>query len=223
MDIQLRVNGELLEFGMHRDNFLKTGYRKPGFFFRSRLKRSKKWTGFDGKSLVWLKNPEIISFNDSRTKIVGSDPNATSSEAIYGTSIFVFFEKNIPVHIAYQIFGSVIYARGFANDFRYCAFNKFGDCKFSSHIMIPRFHRDQRGERDAVYTAWSDSGNYLLCELKPSGDTCYIHFGSGSIPNEIDGMLINKAESLDMINDGRSPLAKINDDLHESLDKISKQ
>jgi len=199
MDVKIKINGSILEIGSPAGDIVRAGFSHCGLFVRRPAKRYAKTYGIESDNALWIKNPEIICFDCY--PITGNDPNARSSDAIYGTSAFAFFSTNNVSHLFFQIFGSVTYARGFANDFRVCAFTKLGSARFSKQIRIPRYLRDKDGGREAIFTAWSGAGRYIVCELRPMGDGCYIHIGHGDIPENIDCMLVNEANEIDDVSD----------------------
>ena len=197
MDIHLAANGQHLRLGMPEQTLASFGFSKPGLFLRATLRNFPRRFGDNYDYWLWLKNPEIVCFEDYRTRSLGNDPKATSLEAIFGTSIFAFIKDNVVIRLHAQIFKSAIYARGFAIDFRSCAFKVFGPCAHSKPIRIPRYPNDQKGVRDANLTFWNDQDQYLICELSSTGDNCYVHFCNGHVPAEIAASLTNSTSTIE--------------------------
>jgi hypothetical protein len=152
---------------------------------------------------MWIKNPEITFFDDFRTRCQGVNPAATSTEAIFGTSVFVVLRDNNVVRLHVQLFRSVTYARGLANDFRRNAFELFGACRASEPTLIPRYLNDSQGGRDSLLCAWHDQTGYLICELNPTGNSCFIHIGDGHWPSAYEQKLTWQAATLDDVSDTR--------------------
>ena len=200
MNPKLEVNSHLIGIGSTRDVIVVAGFKNLGSFQKIALKRFfGRWGG--ERKCMWIKNPEITFFDDFHTRSRGSDPTAASPDAIFGTSVYVLFREDYVVHLHVQLFGSITYARGLANDFRRNAFEQFGACLTSEPTLIPRYTNDLRGGRDSLICGWHDQNAYLLCELKRTGRNCYIHAGSGRWPSSLDTSLTRQAASLDDVSD----------------------
>lgn len=200
MDTNLQVNGHSIGLGSTRNSLERAGFSPLGLLLRFSLRGFlSKWGHYD--KALWVKNPSFTFFDDFNTFSQGNDPSATDPEAIFATSVFSILRDNTVVRQHVQLFKSVTYARGLANDFRRNAFKTFGGCRSSEQILIPRFLNDRQGGRDSLLSAWQDQSGYVICELNPRGDSCYIHVGTGQIPSVIEHGLTSRATSIDDLSD----------------------
>ena len=200
MDAKLQVNGHAIGIGSTRNSIEKAGFRNLGLLMRLSLKGFLNKLGHYDNTL-WVKNPQVIFFDDFRTFSQGNDPSATDPEAIFATSVFAILRDDTVVRLHVQLFKSVTYARGLANDFRRNAFKAFGACRSSEPTLIPRYRNDRQGGRDSLLSAWQDQRGYLICELNPRGDACYIHAGIGHLPPVIERDLTSRATAMDDLSD----------------------
>lgn len=201
MDAKLKVNGHPIGIGSSRISVESAGFRSLGLLLRFSLRDFLTKWGRDDKCAMWVKNPELVFFDDFRTRSKGNDPAATSQEAIFGTSAFAIFRDDAVVRLHVQLFRSVTYARGLANDFRRNAFEVLGACRTSEPTLIPRYLNDRQGGRDSLLSAWQDRSGHLICELNPEGDSCYIHAGIGQWPLDIERALTSQAATMDDLSD----------------------
>lgn len=201
MDTKLKVNGHPIGIGSTRSSLESAGFRSLGLLLRFSLRGFLTKWGRDDKHAMWVKNPEVIFFDDFRTRSQGNDPAATSPEAIFGTSTFAILRDDAVVRLHVQLYRSVTYARGLANDFRRNAFEMLGACRTGEPTLIPRYLNDRQGGRDSLLSAWQDRSGYLICELSPEGDNCYIHAGIGQWPLIIERALTSRAATMDDLSD----------------------
>ena len=204
MDAKLKVNGYPIGIGSTRNSVESAGFRSLGLLLRLSLSGFLAKWGRYNKCAMWVKNPELIFFDDFITRSKGNDPAATSLEAIFGTSVFAILRDDAVVRLHVQLFRSVTYARGLANDFRRNAFEMLGTCRSSKPILIPRYLNDCQGGRDSLLSAWQDRSGYLICELSPAGDSCFIHAGIGEWPLVIERGLTSRAATMDDLSDTSS-------------------
>ena len=201
MDAKLKINSHSIGIGSTQDSAKTAGLKSIGLLGRLTLRGFLRRWGDDHTCAMWIKNPEITFFDDFRTRSQGNDPAATDPEAIFGTSVFIVLRDSNVVRLHVQLFRSVTYARGLANDFRRNAFELFGACRVSEPTLIPRYLNDRQGGRDSLLCAWHDQTGYLLCELSPTGNSCYIHIGTGHWPSVNEQDLTWQAATLDDVSD----------------------
>ena len=200
MDAKLQINGHSIGIGSTQDSAKTAGLKSLGLLHRLTLRGFLRRWGHEHKCM-WIKNPEITFFDDFRTRSRGNNPAATSLEAIFGTSAYVLLRDNKVARLHVQLFRSVTYARGLANDFRRGAFESFGACRATEPTLIPRYLNDRQGGRDSLLCAWHDQSGFLICELTPTGDSCYVHVGAGRWPSVIEPGLTRQAATLNDVSD----------------------
>lgn len=201
MDAKLKVNGYSIGIGSTQNFVESAGFKSLGLLLRFTLRNFLRQWGRNDKCAMWIKNPEIIFFDDCSTLFQGNCPAATSSESIFGTSALVVLCDDAVVRLHVQLFRSVTFARWLANNFRRNAFEFFGACRTSEPILIPRYPNDRQGGRDSLLSAWQDQSGYLIFQLSPGGDSCYIHAGVGQWPTFIETSLTLQAISMGDLSD----------------------
>jgi len=133
MNIDLEINDYSIFLGMPLDSssFADAQIRKIGFFGKEFMPGQKT-----GDIIYWSKNPTISCFG-GRVQEAAMLDRRMGADMIYGTSAYLFFNKNRLRYVIFQVIYSYSAAIRFTNEFREVASELLWEPEKLNYTQIP--------------------------------------------------------------------------------------